>query len=318
MNSIVVVGSVALDSVRTLWGESREALGGSAVYFSLAARHFARVSVVGVIGKDFPKEHRHMLAEKGVDLAGLKELPGKTFRWVGRFGRDLSDAKTLATHLNVFAKFKPKLSPAQRKSRVAFLANIDPELQASVLDQMRAPDLVACDTMNYWIHSKPEALRRILGRVHIFFVNEEEAKVLSRQPTALHAARVISHWGPKVVVVKKGEHGALIKVGERFYAFPAYPVESVKDPTGAGDTFAGGFMGYLASARNYDDIAVLKRAVLYGTTLASFNVEDFSTRRLENLKRSALDARFHEFVDSLQVPGHASRPRGALLTEARR
>ncbi len=318
MDSIVVVGSVALDSVKTLCGESQEALGGSAVYFSLAARHFARVTVVGVIGKDFPKEHRRMLAEKGIDLSGLKELPGKTFRWVGKFGRDLSDAKTLATHLNVFAKFKPKLTPAQKRSRVVFLANIDPDLQASVLDQMQNPDLVACDTMNYWIMSKPDALRRLLARVHIFFVNDAEAKLLSRQSTALHAARVISQWGPQVVVVKKGEHGALMKVGERSYAFPAYPVESVKDPTGAGDTFAGGFMGYLTSTRDYDDIGNLKRAMLYGTTLASFNVEDFSTRRLENLQRTALQARFDESVDSLHVPHGPFSTRGPLLREARR
>jgi len=307
VDSIVVVGSVALDSVRTLWGESKEALGGSAVYFSLAARHFARVSVVGVIGKDFPKEHRHMLAEKGIDLGGLKELPGKTFRWVGKFGKDLSDAKTLATHLNVFAKFRPRLTSAQKKSRVVFLANIDPDLQSQVLNQMSGPALVACDTMNYWITSKPEALRRLLSRVNIFFVNEEEAKILSRQPTALAAARVISHWGPKVVVVKKGEHGALMKAGDRFYAFPAYPVESVKDPTGAGDTFAGGFMGYLASSGAHDDVRHLKRAILYGTTLASFNVEDFSTRRLEGLKRENLDGRFSEFVDGLMVPGHEAK-----------
>jgi sugar/nucleoside kinase (ribokinase family) len=318
MDSIVVVGSVALDSVKTLWGQSQEALGGSAVYFSLAARHFARVTVVGVIGKDFPNEHRHMLAEKGIDLSGLKELPGKTFRWVGKFGRDLSDAKTLATHLNVFAKFKPKLTTAQKKSRVVFLANIDPDLQTSVLDQMRAPALVACDTMNYWIMSKPDALRRLLARVHIFFINEEEAKLLSRQPTALQAARVISSWGPKVVVVKKGEHGALMKVGERCYAFPAYPVEVVKDPTGAGDTFAGGFMGYLTAARDYQDVRHLKRAMLYGTALASFNVEDFSTRRLENLHRAALQARFEEFVDSLQVPNGPSPARGPLLLDKRR
>ncbi|HAM35133.1 MAG TPA: sugar kinase [Elusimicrobia bacterium] len=311
MDSIVVVGSVALDSVRTLWGESKEALGGSAVYFSLAARHFARVSVVGVIGKDFPKEHRHMLAEKGIDLGGLKELPGKTFRWVGKFGKDLSDAKTLATHLNVFAKFRPRLTSAQKKSRVVFLANIDPDLQSQVLNQMSGPALVACDTMNYWITSKPEALRRLLSRVNIFFVNEEEAKILSRQPTALAAARVISHWGPKVVVVKKGEHGALMKVDNQFYAFPAYPVESVKDPTGAGDTFAGGFMGYLTAAGDYGDVVHLKRAMLYGTALASFNVEDFSTRRLENLRRSCLEDRFAEFCDALQVPhnGSAIKPR---------
>ena len=310
MDSIVVVGSVALDSVRTLWGESTEALGGSAVYFSLAARHFSRVSIVGVVGRDFPKEHRHMLAEKGIDLSGLEVACGKTFRWVGKFGKDLSDAKTLATHLNVFARFKPRLTALQRKSRVVFLANIDPDLQASVLDQMRAPALVACDTMNYWILSKPEALRRLLARVHIFFVNEEEAKLLSRQPTSLQAARVISQWGPSVVVIKQGEHGALMKVGGRFYPFPAYPVEVVKDPTGAGDTFAGGFMGYLASVGGgRDDVRHLKCAMLYGSALASFNVEDFSTRRLENLKRQALEERALDFIASLQVPdtGYVSK-----------
>ncbi|MDD5656137.1 MAG: PfkB family carbohydrate kinase [Elusimicrobia bacterium] len=301
MDSIVVVGSIALDSVRTLWGESNEALGGSAVYFSLAASHFARVSVVGVVGRDFPREHRHMLAEKGIDLGGLKVLPGRTFRWVGKFGRDLSDAKTLSTQLNVFSKFRPRLDAQQRKARVVFLANIDPDLQAGVLDQMRSPALVACDTMNYWIASKPEALRRLLARVTIFFVNEEEAKQLSGQPNALRAARAISQWGPRVVIVKKGEHGALMKAGERFYAFPAYPVESVKDPTGAGDTFAGGFMGYLASSGAYDDVRHLKRAMLYGATLASFNVEDFSTRRLENLRRESLDGRFSEFLEALAV-----------------
>ncbi len=302
MPSIVVVGSVALDSVRTLWGESTEALGGSAVFFSLAARHFSRVSIVGVVGRDFPQAHRRMLAQKGIDLSGLKAIPGKTFRWVGKFGKDLSDAKTLATHLNVFARFKPKLTALQRKSRVVFLANIDPDLQTSVLDQMEKPSLVACDTMNYWIRSKPEALRRILARVHVFFVNEEEAKILSRQPTALQAACVISHWGPSVVVIKRGEHGALMKAGGRFYPFPAYPVESVKDPTGAGDTFAGGFMGYLASVGGgHGDVRHLKRAVLYGSVLASFNVEDFSTKRLEALRRPVLDERMADFVDSLQV-----------------
>ena len=314
MDSIVVVGSVALDSVKTLDGESREALGGSAVYFSLAARHFVRVSVVGVIGKDFPEAHRHMLAEKGIDLSGLKALPGKTFRWVGRYGRNLSDAKTLATHLNVFAKFKPQLSPAQRKARVVFLANIDPDLQAGVLDQMRDPALVACDTMNYWILSKPEVLRRLLARVNIFFINEEEAKLFSRQATALQAARVISGWGPRTVVVKRGEHGALLKTGERFYAFPAYPLESVKDPTGAGDTFAGGFMGYMAASGGYDDIRHLKCAMLYGATLASFNVEDFSTRRLEDLQREILEDRFARFAESLQVSdGRVAQPPRVLI-----
>jgi sugar/nucleoside kinase (ribokinase family) len=306
----LVVGSVALDSVSTLWGESKEALGGSAVYFSLAARHFARVSVVGVIGKDFPREHRHMLAEKGIDISGLKEQSGKTFRWVGKFGKDLSDAKTLATHLNVFAKFKPTLSALQRKSPVVFLANIDPDLQLAVLDQMQKPRLVACDTMNYWITSKPAALRKLLSRVHIFFVNEAEAKSFTKKSSALDAARAISALGPQVVIVKKGEHGALMKVGSRFFAFPAYPVETVKDPTGAGDTFAGGFMGYITSAGDYDDVRHLKRALIYGTTLASFNVEDFSTRRLESLHRAGLDERFADFLDALSVPngGLAVKP----------
>ena len=303
---IVVVGSVALDSVKTLEGESRDALGGSAVYFSLAARQFNPVSVVGVVGKDFPREHREMLSERGIDLAGLKVMPGKTFRWVGKFGRDLSDAKTLATHLNVFSEFKPALTPAQRRASVVFLANIDPELQTEVLAQMQSPAIVACDTMNYWISSKPEALKELLAKVDIFFVNEEEAKKLSKQPNALRAANVISEWGPSVVVIKKGEHGAVLKVGSKFFVFPAFPLETVKDPTGAGDTFAGGFMGYLASCKGFKDVHHLKRAMLYGTVTASFTVEDFSTKRIEDLRREHLDDRFDDFLDRLSVPKNAA------------
>jgi sugar/nucleoside kinase (ribokinase family) len=298
---IVVVGSVALDSVKTLEGESRDALGGSAVYFSLAARQFHSVSVVGVVGKDFPREHREMLIDKGVDLSGLKVVPGKTFRWEGKFGRDLSDAKTLATHLNVFKDFQPALTASQRRAPVVFLANIDPELQAEVLAQMEGPAVVAMDTMNYWISSKPEALKELLAKVNIFFANEEEAKKLTRQPNAFKAAKVISEWGPSVVVIKKGEHGAVIRIDGKFFVFPAFPLELVKDPTGAGDTFAGGFMGYLASCRGFEDVNHLKRAMLYGTVLASFNVEDFSTRRLEDLRREHLDERFEDFLDRLSV-----------------
>ena len=303
MEGILVVGSVALDSVKTLEGESREALGGSAVYFSLAARQFAPVAVVGVVGKDFPVAHRQLLASRGIDLDGLKAVSGKTFRWVGKFGRDLSDAKTLDTQLNVFAEFKPRLSPAQQRAPVLFLANIDPELQAEVLAQMKSPALVACDTMNYWISSKPEALKELLGKVHIFFANEEEAKKLTRQANALRAANVISEWGPSVVVIKKGEHGAVVKAGRKFFVFPAFPLETVKDPTGAGDTFAGGFMGYLASLEDgdFENVDHLKRAALYGTVLASFTVEDFSTRRLEALRRDELEGRFDDFLERLSV-----------------
>ena len=302
MSSILVVGSVALDSVKTTAGESHDALGGSAVYFSLSARQFSPVSVLGVVGEDFPRHHREMLIGRGVDLTGLKEAPGKTFRWVGKFGKDLSDAKTLETHLNVFSTFKPELSSAHSRSPVVFLANIDPELQADVLAQMKAPCVVACDTMNYWIASKPEALKELLARVNIFFVNEEEAKKLTHQSSALRAANVISEWGPSVVVIKKGEHGAVMKAKNRFYVFPAFPLETVKDPTGAGDTFAGGFMGYLNEVGGFDDVDELRRAMLYGTVMASFTVEDFSTRSLETLERETVEERFHDLLDRLSVP----------------
>ncbi|MBI5629976.1 MAG: sugar kinase [Elusimicrobia bacterium] len=299
--SILVVGSVALDSVKTLAGESREALGGSAVYFSLSARQFAPVSVVGVVGRDFPVEHRQLLSRRGIDLEGLKEMPGETFRWVGRFGKDLSKAKTLETHLNVFKDFRPALSPSQKRSRVVFLANIDPELQTEVLAQMESPAITACDTMDYWIASKPAALKELLSRVNIFFANEGEAKKLTRQSNILRAANVISEWGPSVVVIKKGEHGALLKFGSEFFVFPAYPLDTVKDPTGAGDTFAGGFMGYLAATGEFDDVEHLKRAMIYGTVLASFTVQDFSTAALESLQKGALESRFNEFLDRLSV-----------------
>jgi sugar/nucleoside kinase (ribokinase family) len=302
MPQILVVGSVALDSVKTTEGETCEALGGSAVYFSLSARHFSQVSVVGVVGRDFPKAHRRLLEERGIDLSGFKEVAGKTFRWVGKYGKDANDAKTLETHLNVFAQFKPQLSAAQARSEVVFLANIDPVLQADVLTQMRRPAIVACDTMNYWITSKPEELKQLLARVNIFFANEEEAKKLTRQPNALRAANVLGEWGPDVVVIKKGEHGALLKAGRKIYAFPAYPLETIKDPTGAGDTFAGGFMGYLASCGGFSDVGQLKRAMLYGTTMASFTVQDFSTKAIENLTRPKIDDRFEDLVERLSVP----------------
>ncbi len=320
MSSILVVGSVALDSVKTLSGESHEALGGSAIYFSLAAKQFAPVTMVGVVGEDFPAQHRQMLQDNGINLSGLKAVKGKTFRWVGKFGRDLSAAKTLATHLNVFASFKPALTDAQRKSPVVFLANIDPELQSEVLAQMKSPAIVACDTMNYWITSKPEALKDLLSRVHIFFGNEEEAKRLTKTANAFAAARVIAGWGPSVVVVKKGEHGALLHAGGRFYALPAYPVETVMDPTGAGDTFAGAFMGYLTSVGHFRDVESLKRAVAYGATMASFTVEAFSTKRLEDLRRQALDERFGDYLGLINVsrePSRGGKARPSLAASAK-
>ena len=302
MNQIVVVGSVALDTVKTSSGKSVEALGGSATYFSLAASYFSPVSLVGVVGEDFPREHRGTLERRGVDLAGLKAAKGKTFRWSGRYGKDASVAKTLATHLNVFKEFRPDLCEAQRKAPVVFLANIDPELQAEVLAQMKAPRLVACDTMNYWIDSKPSAIQALLQKVDVFFSNDEEAKKLTGAPNALQAAEVLSDWGPSVVVVKKGENGAFMRVGGKFYVFPAFPLPRIKDPTGAGDTFAGGFLGYLASSAAYTDLGHLKRAMGYGTVMASFNVEDFSTKNIEELDRDTVDERFRDLVERMGVP----------------
>ena len=304
MSSILVVGSVALDSVKTPAGESREALGGSAVYFSLAARLFSRVHLVGVVGKDFPKEHKLCLSNRGVDIDGLEVLPGKTFRWAGAYGRNLNNAKTLDTKLNVFETFKPKLNDSHKQAPVAFLANIDPELQWDVLSQMTRPSIVACDTMNFWITLKKPALKELLSRVDIFFVNEEEARKLSGEKNNFRAAKRLSQWGPSVIVIKKGEHGAMLWANNKLYAFPAYPLEDVADPTGAGDTFAGGFLGYLASSGPLDgpiEPSRLKRAMLYGTVLASFNVEDFSTRRLERLEHPEVHGRFRDFVELLTV-----------------
>ena len=302
MNSILVVGSIALDTVKTTEGSSLDALGGSATFFSLAARCFAPVSIVGVVGSDFPAKHRALLSERGIDISGLKTAKGKTFRWSGKYGKDASVAKTLATHLNVFKDFRPKLSNAHRQAPVVFLANIDPELQAEVLTQMKSPDLVAADTMNFWIGSKPDAIKELLAKVDIFFCNEDEAEALAERPNPLQAAEVISSWGPSVVVVKKGEHGALMKIGSRFYIFPPFPLATIKDPTGAGDAFAGGFLGYLASCGVYDDVDHLKRAMAYGSVLASFNVEDFSTKNIEDLDRDRIDERFHDLIDRMRVP----------------
>ncbi len=302
MSDILVVGSVALDSVRTTAGKSVEALGGSATYFALAASYFTGVALVGVVGEDFPRPHRRTLERRGVDLSGLKAAKGKTFRWSGRYGKDASVAKTLATDLNVFKNFKPVLSEAQRKMPVVFLANIDPELQAEVLAQMKSPALVACDTMNYWIDSKPAAIKKLLSKVDVFFSNDQEAMRLTGAPNALQAAETLGALGPSVVVIKKGEHGALMKVGSTFFVFPAYPLARIKDPTGAGDTFAGGFLGSLASMGFYKDVSHLKRAMAYGTTMASFNVEDFSTKNIEALERELIDERFHDFAERMTVP----------------
>ena len=301
MAELLVVGSVALDSVATPFGKVREVLGGSATYFSYAASFFTRARLVAAVGEDFPKEHTRLLEDRGVDVAGLSVVSGRTFRWSGEYGYDLNDARTLDTQLNVFAEFRPALAPEARSVPYLFLANIDPELQLEVLRQMaRRPKLVALDTMNFWIQGKREALARVLREVDVVTINDAEARQLAGEPNLIKAARAISALGPRTVVVKRGEYGALLLANGGFFMVPAYPLESVYDPTGAGDTFAGGFMGYLAR-QDATDGATLRRAMLYGSVMASFTVEDFSLKRLARLTPNELAERYAEFQELMRV-----------------
>lgn len=293
-NDLVVVGSVAIDSVETPFGRDDQALGGSALHFTSAASLFARVRLVAVVGEDFPRERLVFLAARDVDLSALFTAPGSTFRWKGRYGFDLNEAQTLETHLNVFEGFDPVLPEAHRRASFVFLANIDPDLQLRVLDQVEEPCLVALDTMNFWIQGKRKSLLRALERVDLLLLNEAEARMLAEEPNLVRAAQKIRSWGPGGLVVKRGEYGALYFSDGHVFAAPAYPLEAVYDPTGAGDSFAGGLMGYLASTGNTDQENV-RRAVVFGSALASFNVEDFSFRRLECLTYPEVAARFREF-----------------------
>jgi sugar/nucleoside kinase (ribokinase family) len=292
---------VALDTVETPFGKVQEVLGGSATFFSYSASFFTPVKLVATVGQDFPDEHVKLLRERGVNVRGLRVAPGKTFRWAGAYGYDLNEAKTLDTQLNVFADFRPQLDDTQARTPYLFLANIDPELQFAVLKQMRTrPRLVALDTMNFWIHGKREALLRVLREVDVVTLNDGEARQLAEEPNLVKAARKIAALGPRTVVVKRGEYGALLLDGGAFFVVPAYPLESVFDPTGAGDTFAGGFMGYVAS-RDDTDAATLRRAMVYGSVMASFTVEDFSLGRLTRLDKSEIDGRYAEFENLIRL-----------------
>jgi sugar/nucleoside kinase (ribokinase family) len=293
---LLVVGSIALDSVATPFGRVIDALGGSATFFSYAASFFTRVRLVGVVGQDFPREHLELLEARGVDLAGLQVTAGDTFRWAGEYGYDLSAARTLDTRLGVFAQFRPALPEHFRATPFLFLANIDPDLQLEVLRQTGRPKLVALDTMNYWITGKREALRRVLAEVDAVVVNDAEARMLTEEANLIRAARTIVDYGPRTVVVKRGEHGVLMATEGRFFFAPAYPLEAVFDPTGAGDTFAGGFMGMLARADTVTE-ATLRRAIVYGSVLASFTVEDFSLHRLRRLGEDEIEARYRAFQE---------------------
>jgi sugar/nucleoside kinase (ribokinase family) len=291
--SLLAVGSVALDSVETPFGHREEVLGGSASYFSVCASFFQAPRLVAVVGEDFPQEHVQFLRARGVDLTGLEKRPGRTFRWKGRYEFDLNTAHTLDTQLNVFADFQPSLPAPFRDSDYVFLGNIDPDLQRTVLDQVRAPRFVAADTMNYWIETRRDALLKTLKRLDLLFVNDAEARELADEVNVVRAARKILGMGPRAVVVKRGEYGSLFFSGEEVFAASAYPLQAVFDPTGAGDSFAGGFMGYLARSRR-EDLGTLRRAIVLGSVLASFTVEQFSLERLRTLTSEEIRARFAE------------------------
>jgi sugar/nucleoside kinase (ribokinase family) len=292
---VLTVGSVALDSVRTPFGEIEEALGGAASYASVAASFFCPARMVAVVGEDFPEEHVAKFAGRGIDLGGLRRAPGETFRWRGYYDYALNQAHTVVTELNVFEGFRPELPESYRQSPYVFLANIDPALQLSVLDQVRRPKLVACDTMNYWIEHSPEKVLEVLARCDIALLNEAEARELCGVPNLLAAARQVLSYGPGVVIIKKGEHGSLMLSQDSYFAAPGYPLEEVRDPTGAGDSFAGGLMGHLARYGERDDGA-LRRAIICGTVMASFAVEDFSLDRLLRLSMEEIAERYHEIT----------------------
>jgi sugar/nucleoside kinase (ribokinase family) len=296
MNPILAVGSVAFDTIKNPFGEVSRVVGGSATYFSLAASFFTDVRLVAVVGEDFAGRGAGMFAGRSIDLAGLQTVPGETFRWKGEYGFDLNNRETIYTKLNVFEQFQPVIPDEYRASPFVFLGNIHPRLQLDVLDQVAAPRLVAADTMNYWIEGTPDELRELLRRVDVLIINDSEARELSGEANLVKAARAIRSMGPCTLVIKRGENGVLMTCqGEvEFFAAPAMPLEEVFDPTGAGDTFAGGFVGYLAACGEVTD-AAMARAIIYGSTLASFSVEDFGLERLLRLTEAEIEERFRHF-----------------------
>ena len=299
--SLLVVGSVALDSIFTPFGETADALGGSAVYFSVAASLLHPVRVVGVVGNDYPVEALELLSKRGIDWSGVERAEGESFRWKGKYSYDLQSRETLETRLGVFAAFQPKLPAAWSDAKYVFLGNIDPVLQLNVLEQMKAPKLVVCDTMNYWIKSQKPDLLKLLKHVDILLVNDSEARELSGDWNIHRAGRWILSRGPKRLVVKQGEYGALLIEPDRAFYVPAYPLEEVFDPTGAGDAFAGGFMGYLARV---DSTAPgqLRRAMVYGAAMGGFAVQGFGVKGFDAVDYDAVQQRVEAFVDLTHVP----------------
>lgn len=294
--SVLVVGSVALDDIETPLEKHSDLLGGSASYASIAAAYFGEVQFVGIVGEDFPKEHLEFFRSRGIDLRGLQQVPGKTFRWSGKYHWDMNTRETLSVHLNVFETFQPQLPENFRDAKVVLLANIAPELQNHVLDQTTRPHFVIADTMDLWIDIAKDALLHLLTRVDMLILNDSEARQLTNESSLIKAGRQIQEMGPSYIAIKKGEHGCLLFGPQEFFSCPAYPLEDLRDPTGAGDTFAGGVAGYLASTATDGEVNFkrLRQAVVYGTVLASYNVEDFSLERMKNLEFTEVKSRLDD------------------------
>lgn len=300
--ALLIVGSLAFDDIETPFGSSPNTLGGSSTYIALSASYFTdTINMVGVVGSDFTNDHFNLLHSHNIDTRGIQQIEGgKTFRWAGRYHYDMNTRDTLDTQLNVFADFNPVIPPQYRTARFLCLGNIAPELQLSVWEQMDKPGLVVLDTMNFWIESKPQELRNILKHVDVFILNDSEARLLSGDPNLVKSARIIRALGPKTLIIKKGEHGALLFTDNGIFAAPAYPLESIYDPTGAGDTFAGGFLGHLSRCTDITDTE-LRRAVLYGSAMASFCVEEFGTTRLAGLTHMEIEDRYQSFRELSRI-----------------
>jgi sugar/nucleoside kinase (ribokinase family) len=298
---LLVTGSIAIDTVSTPHGRAENVLGGSAVYFSFAASHYGPVRLVGVVGEDFPRPYREVLSEREIDLAGLEVRQGaSTFRWHGRFDGDMSQAETVEVRLNVLAERGPKVPQKFADSRAVFLANTHPTLQRELLEQLNGPELVVCDTMDLWINTERESLLATLRRVTGVILNDAEARLLTKKMNLIEAGDEILKLGPRFVIIKKGEHGALLVTREGPAAIPAYPTREVRDPTGAGDSFAGGILGYLSS-RNRLDVETLRRSMVHGTVAASFAIEGFSLSRVREVTRTDIDRRVEEYMNMLRV-----------------
>lgn len=293
--NVLVVGTVAFDSIETPFGSAERILGGSAAYFALGASFFAPVRVVGVVGEDFPQDYLDIFTQRGIDIAGIERARGETFHWRGRYHEDINLRDTVELHLNVLAGFEPKLPEVYRDAEYVFLGNIDPVMQMEVLRQIRRLKLVVLDTMDHWIRERPQELKQVLGRIEILVVNDSEARLLSGYDNIVKAARAILKMGPKMVLIKRGEYGVLQFSDSSVFATPAYPLEEVFDPTGAGDSFAGGFLGQLARSGDQSQ-GGLRRAIVYGSVVASFTVEDFGVKRLTDVSLAEIEERYQRFV----------------------